>query len=163
MQITPEIFLATLLVLTGAGWVLSMARRARRAAKLCKLAQTWQMRYVGHDPFDLAGKIAGRFEVPGAASLDVVDLIYGMEPGRHRYLFTIQYTQGAVRTKERRFRVATFSEPRDVAGGPDDVSRLHLAPAELPLLEQYSYLRQTLAGEGPGNPHATPKSSSDKP
>jgi len=149
--IQPLTFLGMMLALTAGMAVASLLARARRAAQLSRLAQSWGMRYVGRDRFDLAPKISERFPVPGAADLAVVDLIYGLESGRHRYVFTVQYTQGVVRTKSRLQRVATFSEPRDADGaegmdGSVSPSPLHMAPAELPLMQQYAHLRQMLSG-----------------
>jgi hypothetical protein len=135
----PLTFLATMLAFTGGALLVNALSRSRRAAVLRDLAKSWQMRYVGRDPFHLALKISRRFPIPGAADLVVADLVYGSEPGRHRYIFTVQYTQGVVRTKSRRWCVATFSEPRDDEQG--EPSALELAPRELAWIEQYEHLR----------------------
>jgi hypothetical protein len=68
----------------------------------------------------------------------VVDLLYGSQGGFHRYVFTAQYTVGAVRSKKRVRRAATFDEPRDRSASPCCV--IKLATGTLPLLEQYREL-----------------------
>jgi hypothetical protein len=144
----PLSFLAAMMALTAAAWAVNALLRARRAAVLGRLAGVWQLRYASRDPFNLAIKIGERFPVPGAADLRVVDLLYGSEPGRHRYLATVQFTQGVVHGKRRLWRVATFSESHD-AGHGEGVSPLQLAPVDLPWKEQYVFLRDMLANVKP--------------
>ena len=146
----PLTFLGTMLALTALAVGFNLLARARRRAKLSKLAAQWGMRYVGRDPFHLAAKVSAQFPLPGAADVTIIDLIYGSEPGRHRYLFTVHYTQGVVRAKNRRRRVATFSEPRDAEGAEmnegSGVGALLLAPENLSITQQYVHLREMLAG-----------------
>jgi hypothetical protein len=113
--------------------------RHRRQNELRALAGQWQMNYSPRDQLRLTLKIAGRFPVPGAANLKVLDLIYGADQEKHRYVFTAEYTVGVVHRKRRLVRAAAFVEPRDSAQ-PHETTEVRLAPADLPLVEQYRRL-----------------------
>src|SRR4051812_49690103 len=81
-----------------------------------------------------------QFPTPGAADVVVRDVVYGEEAGGIlRYLFTIEYTVGVVRTKRRRAAVGMVVETSGSSVARSD-SDLALAPAELPTVEQYEWL-----------------------
>mgnify|MGYP000862497443 CR=1 FL=1 len=84
---------------------------------LRKLARRWGMNFVSFDRFRLADRVREVFPVPGAADLRVVDVMYGLEEDRHRYLFTVHYTVGVLRGKRRQRRVVGMVEPRET-GSP---------------------------------------------
>jgi hypothetical protein len=100
--------------------------------------------------------VAAVFPTPGAADVVVRDVLYGQagdgSAGGLRYLFTVEYTTGVLRTKRRRSAVGTAVEAaRSVEGrgtgtggsAPLDVA---LAPAELPAVAQYEWLLRRHAG-----------------
>jgi hypothetical protein len=118
------------------------ARRRRRALR--RLAADWRMTYARFDSLRLSPKVARSFPIPGAASLRITDVIYGIEHERYRYVFRAEFTIGTVRTKQRLARVATFSEPRD-RQRPQGTAPVVLAPDEGSLVEQYRHLAPGLA------------------
>lgn len=97
------------------------------------------MNYTPSDQFRLTPRVARNFPVPGASRVRVVDLIYGIDCDLYRYVFTAEYTAGIVTRKHRVRRAGSFSEPRE-RGGDAPESAVTLAPAHLPLLEQYHRL-----------------------
>ena len=131
--------LAVLVALTGLAGLLEAASRRRRKRALRKLAAQWGMTYSARDRLRITSKVAPRLPFPGAADVYVLDVIYGTRDGWYRYLFTAEFTSGAVRGKRRHVRVASFSEPRD-RDSAQDTGTLTLAPADLSLLDQYRHL-----------------------
>jgi hypothetical protein len=121
---------------TAAAAVAAAAVRKSRSARVAALASAWQMSYTAADRFQITPKVAAQFPTPGVADVVLRDLIYGQDPatGRLRYLFTVEYTTGVLRTKRRRVGVASLVE------GP--ASPVTLAPGELPLPDQYEHLRR---------------------
>lgn len=139
LQISPAIMLAVLAGLTGlAGGIESLSRRRRKRA-LRKLAGQWGMTYTARDRLRITPKVAARLPVPGAADLYVLDVIYGSAGDTYRYVFTTEYTSGAVRGRHRSVQVATFTEPRG-RDRSDTAITVTLAPDGLPLVEQYRRL-----------------------
>jgi hypothetical protein len=126
--------------------------RARRA-RLAALASTWGMRFTPDDRFQLTSRIAARFPTPGAADVVVRDLMYAEDgPDAFRYLFTVEYTVGVIRTKRRRLGVGTVREATRAGGGSvggaEPFSDVTLAPRDLPMTQQYEWLRaRTTAAE----------------
>lgn len=116
-------------------------RRRRRALK--ELAARWEMHFSPRDPFRLASRIAPKLTVPGAASVRLRDLIYGIEGDFYRYYFTVEYTLHAISARTRVLRVATFLEPRACRDSPMATSPA-LCESELgvPIIEQYVRLKE---------------------
>jgi len=141
----PVAFLALLLALTLAAWVIDGARRRRRSCILRARAAAWGMQFVPEDRFGLVARVAAVFPVPGIANLRVRDVMYLVEGDRHRFLFTAEYTQGVLRHQDRIRRAVAFCEPaaRNAADTPACVA---LAGRDLPLAEQYQALRDRPAG-----------------
>src|SRR4051812_32437738 len=122
--------------------------RRRRGWAVRRLAAEWRMNYTPTDSLQVTPKIARHFPVPGAANLQVRDLIYGIEQDRYRYVFTAEFTAGVVRTKTRRLRVGTFSEPRNrmLRHSPaGEETPVELAPEGGTLVEQYAALAPAAA------------------
>jgi hypothetical protein len=73
----------------------------------------------------------------------VRDLMYTEDgPSAFRYLFTVEYTVGVLRTKRRRLGVGTVREAtRAGGGGAEPFSDITLAPRDLPMTQQYEWLR----------------------
>src|SRR5258706_9358706 len=140
----PLSFLAIMVCATLAAFAADFAPRRGISRKLRKLAAEWHMHYAPNDRFQITPRVVDRFPVPGASDLQVTDLIYLPEPDQYRYLFSVEYTEGVVRTKKRVKRVATFCEPRDRAC-PIGWSSLVLAPVELSLEDQYRQLAPKLS------------------
>ncbi len=138
---TPMLFLAIVLTLTAIAVIAQHIRRHRHLAQLEDLAQEWKMHFSATDRFRLAPRVAQRLPIPGAAAVRVVDLIYGIDRDRYRYLFAAEYTIGVLRTKTGIRRIGAFSEPRErSATSPPD--ELIFAPESLAVIEQYRHLRK---------------------
>lgn len=137
----PLTFLATVLGLTLAAFVVHLSLRRRSTGRLRRAAAQWQMHYAEADRFQITPRVVERFPVPGASDFAVFDLIYRQEKDAYRYLFTVEFTVGVVRVKRRVRRVALLSEPRDSRAG-EAWSELTLAPEGLPVVEQYQSLRE---------------------
>jgi hypothetical protein len=137
--LTPAQLAGLLALLTALAAGVDAWGRHRRRRLLRRLAAEWHMTYSPRDRWRLSDKVAGRFPVPGAADVHVSDLIYGGDKHVCRYVFIAEFTIGVVRTKRRRVRVGTYTEPRERAGAAD-TGPFILAPDNLPLLEQYQRL-----------------------
>src|SRR4051812_15437068 len=127
---------ATAIAAAGYGLV-----RRRQQHALSELAKSWRMHYSPRDVFNLAPRVARHLPITGASDVHVRDLIYGTEPGGHRYIFSADYTAGVVRSKTRRRSVVSVLEPR----GRSETSiwsTMALAPDNLPLIEQYQSLNK---------------------
>lgn len=137
---TPGLLLLGCVLFTALAVALDVASHRRRARALRTLASQWRMNYHPADQLRLAAKVLNRLPVPGAANVRVMDLIYGSDRDRYRYVFSIEYTVGVVGAKRRIVRVASFSEPRNrAADAATSTGSIILAPAEGPLVEQYRY------------------------
>jgi hypothetical protein len=135
------LIVAMTLVAAGVQWV----QRQRQVRELRDLAAEWQLHYSASDCFRLAPRVAQALPVPGAAAVQVTDLIYGLEGRGYRYIFRTDYTIGVLRTKTGIRRIGTFCEAKDAPVG----ARIELlfAPEEKPLIEQYRYLHSTARDE----------------
>ncbi len=140
---SPILLLLVLAAVTVAAVAVSALRQKGRSAKLAALAANWGMRFTAEDRFQLAPRVASGFPTAGAADVLVRDLIYRQEDAGFRYLFTVEYTLGVLRTKRRRKGAGMVVET-GVAG--EAFSVVTLAPAELPLAEQYAWLWRTYCG-----------------
>ena len=137
-MISPAIFFIACLAGTVALWLAQLSIRGIRRRRLTSLARERRMHYVTDDRFDLAPRVAERLPLAGAADVRVVDLIYGTENGVRHYIFSAHYTRGVVRWKRRRHCVASLLETPNASGA--EWSKLAIAPADLPLLDQYAAL-----------------------
>jgi hypothetical protein len=142
--IPPILLLCLLLGVTAAASIADALARHARARRLSALAGRWDLRFTPEDRFGLTPRVAAEFPTPGAADVVVRDLVYGQEAGGGlRYLFTIEYTVGVLRTKRRRSAVGMAVEA--ASGGSTTAGERHplglaLAPATLPTIEQYEWL-----------------------
>lgn len=130
--------------LTVAAYAYARFRRGKERCTLRTLASELKMNYVSVDQFKLADRIVEAFPVPGAARLVVTDLVYALHGDHYRYVFTANYTIGAVKLRKRACRVAAYEEPapgakRDAAA-THVASRIELAPVGMPWVEQYRTL-----------------------
>src|SRR4051794_5172587 len=101
-MLSPMLLLLLALAITlGAAAGYALVRRRQQRA-LSELAKSWRMHYSPRDVFNLAPRVARHLPIVGAAGVRVRDLIYGTEPGGHRYIFSAEYTAGVVRSKSRR-------------------------------------------------------------
>jgi hypothetical protein len=149
---SPGLLFLALIGLTAVGVFFDVAAHRRRTRALRVLAAQWRMTYHPADPLRVAPKVLSRFPVPGAANVRVMDLIYGSDRDRYRYVFSVEFTVGLVGPRRRIVRVASLSEPRE-RGGAGPVA-LNLAPAQGTLLDQYRYL--TPPGAGTSAPAPSP-------
>lgn len=143
----PATFLTAVLALTLAAFVTHLLVRRRSTGRLRQAAIQWRMHYSETDRFQLTPRVAERFPVAGASDFAVFDLLYRQDKENYRYLFTVEFTLGVVRAKQRSRRVALLSEPRE-SRSAENWSELTLAPENLPLIEQYEMLRGSLEGAG---------------
>ena len=138
----PLSFLALVLALTALAVMAGAMLRLRRVRRLGRLAAQWEMSYAPRDPFHLITRVISQFPVPGAADVNLVDLIYRQEAGWYRYLLTVEYTTGVVRLKRRHRRAISLSESRDPHRAGQTI--LTPAPRGLSLIEQYRWLHKQL-------------------
>jgi len=133
------LFLVIVLGLTAGAASAHFARRRRRGQQVRDLASKSNMHYCISDRFDLAGRVAPGLDCPGAANIHLSDLVYGVKDDRFRYIFTAEYTRGALRIKRRPRRVFLVTEPKSRAVRD---GRLQITPGnpELGLIQQYREL-----------------------
>jgi hypothetical protein len=133
---SPLNFLALIAAIPVLATVWQVIAQRRRRRLVYQLARQWRMHYSPNDRFRLAERMADHFPMVGAADLLVHDVIYGLQHEHYRYVFTIDYTEGVVRTKRRRSRVVAFAEPRErLPAAP--ATALKLAAESGSLREQY--------------------------
>src|SRR5271169_860281 len=138
---SPIILLAVVCALTAAALMSDVMRRRRMHRNLRRLAAQERMHFSIYDQLRLAPRVASGLNVPGAAAVGVIDLLYASEDGQYRYVFTGEYTTGVVQSKRRVRRAAAFSEPRERTATVPPCA-IRMAPPDLPLLEQYRWLLQ---------------------
>jgi hypothetical protein len=138
----PLIHLYVVLAVTLAAYGFVRWERGRGRRVLRGVAGELELTYAAVDPFGLAGKLADRFPVAGAARLVVSDLVYGARGDRYLYIFTAECTIGAIRMKKRLRLVALYCEPVD-PHAPAAVSQacaVELGPAGKEWEDQYRVL-----------------------
>lgn len=140
---SPTLLLATCLAITLVAICADRIVRAHRARRLRLLAATWRMNYSPTDRFRLTPRLVRHFPVPGAAKIEITDLIYGGDGDVYRYIFTAAYTTGIMTGKRRIHRAASFCEPGDRPADPHPLA-ITFAPVHLPLLDQYAELAPTI-------------------
>lgn len=114
--------------------------------RLRALARRWRMNFVAFDRFRIGERLRETFPVPGAADLQVVDVMYGLDEDRHRYIFTVQYTVGVLRGKRRTWRVAAVLEPR--ATGTPRPAQVLVADPGTDVMQQYKRMAVTMGLSG---------------
>jgi hypothetical protein len=119
MGIPPPAFLTILIALTAVALALTVVRRRRVERALRAVAAELGMNYAADDRFRLAPRVAPLLGCPGAATVVVYDLLYGVHAQGRRYLFAVDYTAGTVRMKKRRCAVAMLVEHD---GAPDELT-----------------------------------------
>jgi hypothetical protein len=134
-MLLPGSLLLALCALTVAAALLDVFVHRRRSRALRALATQWRMNYHTSDQLRVTPKVLSKFPIPGAANVRVMDLIYGSDRDRYRYVFSVEYTLGLTGLKRRVVRVARLTEPRDRADA--GALSLTLAPPEGHLLDQY--------------------------
>ena len=142
-------FLAVMLSIMLAAFIMHLAGRRQTSDRLRRLATERGMQYAENDLFQITPRVIERFPIYGASDLRVADVVYRRDGERYRYVFTVEYTVGVVRTKERVSQAATFCEPRD-RSCPADWSGLVFAPENLCLVDQYAHLCRKPSGPPPG-------------
>jgi hypothetical protein len=130
----PIDLLILLLLATAIAWATDRWRRSRVHSAYREMAVAHRMHYSPGDPLRLTPRVAARFPVPGAAAVRIIDLLYRTDEQNHHYVFTAEYTLGVVGPKNRIRRTAAFTESKLGEAAPQPI---RLAPAELPLVEQY--------------------------
>jgi len=140
----PILFLLAALGLTAAAAVVDAALRRARSARVAALAADCKLRFTPLDRFQLTPRVAARFPIPGAADIVIRNLVYGQEPaGGFRYVFTVEYTLGVLRTKRRRASAAMLVEAPPNATDRQSFSPVKLALDDQPLIAQYRQLLET--------------------
>ena len=144
----PRGLLSLAIAITALAAIAQRSVRIRWERRLRALAAEWGLNYSPRDQLRLGARVAAQFPIPGAANLRISDLIYGTEGARRRYVFTAEFTVGVVHRKRRMVRAAAFAESRQLSGEVGDSvdsGELTLAPADLPLLEQYRHFAPPVA------------------
>ncbi|HEY8746576.1 MAG TPA: hypothetical protein VIM11_01285 [Tepidisphaeraceae bacterium] len=141
LQENPGTCLAVLVAVTVLAVLMETVSARRRRRVLRQLAVQWRMTYTPTDRLRLTARVADKLPVPGAADLDVSDVIYGSDGESRRYVFTVRYTVGVVRGKRSLRRVAALTEARGrrvIAA--DDSEPIRMADEQLSLIDQYRSL-----------------------
>jgi len=143
--LTPAWALFGLLAITAVAAARQFQRRCRQAKRLCRFARQWEMHYSRDDRFKLVRRMSNPLPQPGAADLRVVDVLFATHHHRHLYIFTIQYSLGALTGIHRHARAAAIAEPVH-RGAIHEAApmQLTLAPENLPLLRQYQSLHDSV-------------------
>jgi hypothetical protein len=136
---SPAMFLMFLLALTTIVGVVEACVVAVQRKRFTRLARQWEMHYHPHDVLGLGPRMAGSMPRPGAADVRVRDLLFSRGGDTLLYILTVEYTVGLIHSKRRRHLAAACREP--VQSDPNSPLVLTFAPEEMPLLEQYEYLR----------------------
>ncbi len=95
------------------------------------------MHFTPADSLSLTPRIAAHLPLPGAAAVRVIDLLFRTDEKSHHYVFTVEYTLGAMGRKQRVRRAGALTEEKS---GSVQSHAIRLAPAGLPLVEQYRIL-----------------------
>ena len=132
---------------------IEMLRARRRAAVFRRLARRASRHYSREDQLGLTARVAPLLPTPGAAAVSVSDVVYSTLDGRHQYVFTAEYTVGALRSKRRVRRVAMLSEPH-ARFTQTETSITFADPASTPL-EQYQSLLVKVSTPGGPPPEAS--------
>jgi hypothetical protein len=143
--VTPALYLVLVVCIFGGALIAESVRVRRRRRMLRGLARQWQMHFARGDRLRLAGRIAARLPIPGAANVRVRNLLFCTDGNVHRYLFTIEYGVGVVRGKVGRWRVGGFVEPVARGQHPTGDCPLQLAPQGLSLQSSYTQVHDALA------------------
>ena len=133
------LLLAGVVVLTAIAVVAEFIRRQRVHRLLRQMAVDRHLHFSPYDQLRLTARVASSFPIPGAAHVRVINLLYGSEGGEYRYVFTTEYSTGAVRSKKRHSCAVAFKEPRE-QGQRQRHIELRMANPELSLIEQYREL-----------------------
>lgn len=136
----PLLFLAILLAVTGLASLAWAIVRRRRSGRLAALAAQWGMLYAADDRFNLTAPAVARLPVPGAADVVVRDIVYRVTSDGFLFLFTIEYTAGVLRARQRRTAIGSICECTREAS----YSSLTLAPEELEEGERYEWLKRRI-------------------
>ncbi len=136
---TPAFFFILIGSITLGAISAQIVMRTVAASRLKALATEHEMHYCSDDRFHLAPNVAQHLPCPGAADVRVRDLIYGLSDQRFLYIFTAEYTRGAVRTKKRLKRVVAVTEPKDRSQRQQGMDMI-VADETQPILQQYQYL-----------------------
>ena len=133
----PLTFLTAVIGVTIAAFVGQIFARSATAVKLRHLATKHGMQFAAADLFQITPHIAEKFPIPGVSDVRVMDVIYSRSEKSYRYVFTVEYTFGVVRTKRRIRRAGTVLESGE-QGDPRHWSTLELSPETLPIEQQYA-------------------------
>jgi hypothetical protein len=139
----PIVLLGILLAITAGAVGIDRWFRHRDQTIYRDFANEHRMHYSPRDPLRLTARVAAQLPIPGAAGVRVIDLMYRTDELNHYYIFTAEYTVGVVGPKRRVRRVAACTESKAGGGISNPVQ---LAPAELPLIEQYRAMMTGQAG-----------------
>ncbi|MGD0541806.1 MAG: hypothetical protein ABSB33_09845 [Tepidisphaeraceae bacterium] len=145
---SPEFYLILVLAVLLAVVTHSTLRSLLQRKQLRDLARQWHMHFAAGDRLRIAQRAARHFPVPGAASIQVRNLIFRTEENRHQYLFTVDFTIGIIRGKVGRSSVAGFEEPVTRGGRTNQTPPvLFLAPRNLSLPAAYRHVLEHLGRE----------------
>jgi len=133
------VFLIVVLALSAGAIVAQIARRRWRSRQVRQVAVQAGLHYSPVDRFALAGRIAPKLECPGAANVHILDLVYGLRNEQLRYVFTVEFTRGVLRTKRTPRRAFLAVEPKNRAVRDGNL-QLTSVDGALDLIHQYQQL-----------------------
>jgi len=135
------LFLIILIAITASAALVARSVGGRRARRIEDMARGWGLRFSQGDRFQLSMHVVSLLPIPGAADVVVRDIAYCQESGCYRYLFTVEYTAGVLRTKHRCCSAGVLIESRTCPTA-QAYSPVTLASAELSIDEQYAELHR---------------------
>jgi len=134
----PVYLLLTIITITLIASVIEVFKKGKQNCELQRIARANGMHFSTRDQLRLTPRVAANFPIPGAAAVQVKNLIYCGQQDCYRYVFTAEFTTGVFASKKRTRRVAAFNEPKDRAA--QQHFQINLADPDLKLVEQYESL-----------------------
>jgi len=139
----PAYLLLAVAAITLIASVIEFVKKGKQNCELQRIARANGMHFSTRDQLRLTPRVAANFPIPGAAAVQVKNLIYCGQSTCYKYVFTAEYTTGVFASKKRTRRVAAFNEPKDRAA--QQHFQINLADPDLKLVEQYESLMKSAA------------------
>jgi hypothetical protein len=107
---SPVQYLLLIVLITALALVAQVIAVRKCRTALLQLARKYEMNFAATDRFRLTERVHGQLPVFGASRITVSDLIFSSNNTTHRYVFTIEYTVGAVFGHQRLRCVGGYEE-----------------------------------------------------
>jgi hypothetical protein len=135
-----------LIAATAWAWGINCLLDYLRRRKMARWARQARLFYSPVDLLGLAPRVARLLKFPGAANVQVTDLMYRSDGQFHHCLFTVFYTRGVMSHRSQVMQVAALEDPINRRGMHNEPV-LRTAPAGLRKMEQYQALLAQMPAE----------------